>query len=30
VAQGGSPKVRLLAVTECGTHAVVDAAFDGV
>lgn len=30
VTQGGSPQVRLLALTECGTHAVIDAAFDGV
>jgi hypothetical protein len=29
VTQGGSPQVRLLALTECGTHAVIDAAFDG-
>ena len=30
VTPGGSPQVRLLALTECGTHAVIDAAFDGV
>ena len=30
VTQGGNPQVRLLALTECGTHAVIDAAFDGV
>ena len=30
VTQGGSPQIRLLALTECGTHAVIDAAFDGV
>ncbi|MBP2707492.1 hypothetical protein JOL79_27285 [Microbispora sp. RL4-1S] len=30
VTQGGSPQVRLLALIECGTHAVIDAAFDGV
>jgi hypothetical protein len=29
VTPGGDPQLRLLAVTECGTHAVVDAAFDG-
>ena len=26
--QGGNPQVRLLALTECGTHAIIDAAFD--
>ena len=26
---GGGPQLRLLALTECGTHAVIDAAFDG-
>ncbi len=30
VTQGGNPQVKLLALTECGTHAVIDAAFDGV
>jgi hypothetical protein len=30
VTQGGNPQVRLLALTECGTHALLDAAFDGV
>jgi hypothetical protein len=30
VTQGGNPQVRLLALTECGTHAIIDAAFDGV
>ena len=30
VTQGGNPQLRLLALTECGTHAVIDAAFDGV
>jgi Insertion element 4 transposase N-terminal/Transposase DDE domain len=30
VTQGGNPQVRLLALTECGTRAVIDAAFDGV
>jgi hypothetical protein len=30
VTQGGNPQVRLLALTECGTHAVIGAAFDGV
>jgi hypothetical protein len=30
VTPGGGPQVRLLALTECGTHAVIDAAFDGV
>jgi Insertion element 4 transposase N-terminal/Transposase DDE domain len=29
VTPGGGPQVRLLALTECGTHAVIDAAFDG-
>jgi hypothetical protein len=28
--QGGNPQVRLLALTECGTHALIDAVFDGV
>ena len=27
--QGGNPQVRLLALTECGTHALIDAVFDG-
>jgi hypothetical protein len=26
---GGSPQLRLLALIECGTHALIDAAFDG-
>jgi hypothetical protein len=26
---GGTPAVRVLALIECGTHAVIDAAFDG-
>jgi hypothetical protein len=30
VTQGGNPQLRLLALTECGTHAVIDAVFDGV
>lgn len=30
VTQGGNPQVRVLALTECGTHAIIDAAFDGV
>ena len=30
VRQGGSPQLRLLALVECGTHAVIDAVFDGV
>jgi len=30
VTQGGNPQARLLALTECGTRAVIDAAFDGV
>jgi hypothetical protein len=29
VTQGGNPQIRLLALTECGTHAIIDAAFDG-
>ena len=28
--QGGNPQLRLLALTECGTHALIDAVFDGV
>lgn len=28
--QGGSPQVRLLTLTECGTHALIDAAFAGI
>jgi hypothetical protein len=28
--QGGSPQLRLVALIECGTHAVIDAAFDGI
>ncbi len=28
--QGGGPQLRLLALIECGTHALIDAAFDGV
>jgi hypothetical protein len=30
VTQGGNPQLRLLALIECGTHAVIDAVFDGV
>ncbi len=30
VTQGGNPQIRLPALTECGTHAIIDAAFDGV
>jgi len=30
VTQGGNPQLRLLALIECGTHALIDAAFDGV
>ena len=30
VTQGGNPQLRLLALTECGTHALIDAVFDGV
>jgi hypothetical protein len=30
VTQGGNPQLRLLALTECGTHALIDAAFGGV
>jgi hypothetical protein len=29
-AQAGNPKLRLMALIECGTHALLDAAFDGV
>ena len=29
VTRGGSPQLRLLALTECGTRAVIDAVFDG-
>lgn len=28
--QGGSPQIRLLTLIECGTHAVIDAAFAGI
>ena len=28
--QGGNPQARLLTLTECGTHALIDAAFAGV
>lgn len=28
--QGGSPQLRLLTLTECGTHALIDAAFAGI
>jgi hypothetical protein len=28
--QSGNPQLRLLALTECGTHALIDAVFDGV
>jgi hypothetical protein len=27
---GGSPQLRLLTLTECGTHALIDAAFTGI
>jgi Insertion element 4 transposase N-terminal/Transposase DDE domain len=30
VTQGGNPQLRLLALIECGTHALIDAVFDGV
>ncbi|MFF3460686.1 IS4 family transposase [Streptomyces sp. NPDC002730] len=30
VDQSGHPQIRLMALTECGTHALVDAAFDAV
>lgn len=30
VTSGGTPQLRLLALTECGTRAVIDAAFGGV
>ena len=30
VTQGGNPQLRLLSLIECGTHAVIDAVFDGV
>jgi hypothetical protein len=30
VNQSGNPQVRLMALTECGTHALIDAAFDSV
>ena len=26
---GGGPQLRLMALIECGTHALIDAAFDG-
>jgi hypothetical protein len=29
VTVGGSPQLRLLALTECGTRALIDAVFDG-
>lgn len=28
--RGGSPQARLLTLTECGTHALIDAAFGGI
>jgi Insertion element 4 transposase N-terminal/Transposase DDE domain len=28
--RGGNPQIRLMALIECGTHAVIDAAFDGI
>ena len=28
--QGGGPQLRLMALIECGTHALIDAVFDGV
>ena len=30
VNQSGNPQIRLMALTECGTHGLVDGAFDGV
>lgn len=30
VTQGGNPQLRLLALIECGTHALIDVVFDGV
>ncbi|MCW2916667.1 MAG: transposase, family [Actinomycetia bacterium] len=30
VTQGRNPQLRLLALVECGTHALIDAVFDGV
>jgi hypothetical protein len=30
VNQCGNPQARLMALIECGTHAVIDAAFDAV
>jgi hypothetical protein len=27
---GGGPQLRLMALIECGTHALIDAAFDGI
>ena len=30
VTQGGNPQLRLLALTECGTRALIDAVFDGI
>jgi hypothetical protein len=30
VTKGGNPQLRLLALTECGTRALLDAVFDGV
>ncbi len=30
IGTGGNPQLRLLALIECGTHAVIDAAFAGV
>jgi hypothetical protein len=28
--RGGNPQIRLMTLIECGTHAVLDAAFDGI
>jgi hypothetical protein len=28
--RGGNPQIRLMTLVECGTHAVIDAAFDGI
>jgi hypothetical protein len=30
VGTGGNPRLRLLALVECGTHALIDAVFAGV
>ncbi|MCX5247182.1 hypothetical protein OG895_18475 [Streptomyces sp. NBC_00201] len=28
--KSGNPQVRLMALIECGTHAIIDAAFDSI